>query len=1222
MGPTILLALFFAVLASAQTTKGWKLVWSDEFNAAAGTLPDPKNWNYDLGNNGGWGNGEAEVYTNSANNVFQDGKGNLVIRAIRDSSGNFTSARLQTGGPGASTQTADLKWQYGRVEARIKLPFGQGVWPAFWMLGEDIGTVSWPECGEVDIMENFGTFNNNVSTNNGTAHGPGYSGGSGIGAPYTLPFGEKVADDFHIYALEWSANSVEWFVDGASYHKITPASIPSGQKWVFNSPFFLLLNQAIGGSNTFLGTPDPNKPFPSQDMLVDYVRVYQAATITAATPAITPGRIVNGASYLGAIAPGSLATVYGSNFAAAGVAAHPAAAPNFPTSADGVTVSVDGVDAALIFVSPGQINFQVPWETKPGLAVNIKVTRNQVDSNVEPVTITPQSPAMFLSEFTNGVAWVSGEGCETAECAVKAGGTYQLWANGLGPKNAPERDGTPTVFDGGSLTPLEVPGSPASCKLTIGGKTAHVDYCGAAPGLIIDQVNFVYPAGVSTAVPFVDATLTINGVTGRFRVPAQSTPTPDERADLMLAQMTLDDKIRLVAGDGGPVTNIVPLPRGAGGWIAGNTKLGIPDLYYCDGSTGVASGQAPATALPSSIASAATWDLNLAYQFGKVIGSEMRAYGLNVNLGGNENLIGREPRDGRTFETKGEDPMLAGRITAAHIRGTQDQFVIGGMKHFAFNDQETGRTFAGVEIDERAGRESDLLAFEIALKESNVQSVMCSYNLVNGIYACENPHLLNDILKGDWNFQGFVMSDWWATHSTAAAALAGLDQEQPDNQFFSALPQAIANGEVPQSRLDNMVHRILRAMYQAGLFDHPPDLHTIDSATDESMAQRVEEQGAVLLKNAGGQLPLNAATVQSIAVIGSHADRAVLSGGGSAQVYPTGGPALTEGYPCPPCWSQVVWDPSSPLLAIRAKAHNANVTFDTGTDPAGAAASAASASVAIVFVSQWASEGMDLLSLNFTDVIHSKPIDQDALVAAVARANPHTIVVMENGGAQVMPWLGQVSALLEAWYPGQRGAEAIANILFGSVNPSGKLPITFPASVHDLPHPAIAGTPDANNPFPVDYSEGLLVGYKWYDAKKITPQFPFGFGLSYTSFSFSNFSLTSNASSSNPGFAVSFDVTNSGAVAGAEVAQVYVGFPAGAGEPPKRLVGWQKVNLAPGAQRHVTIVVSARDSSHPLSIWDVNSHSWQTPAGDYLVYAGNSSSKADLTLAGTFHAGS
>src|SRR5215471_9356970 len=220
-----LVLIVIAFPARAQPATGWKLVWSDEFNGKAGSLPDPKNWNYDLGG-GGWGNQEAEVYTNSPDNVFQDGKGNLVIRAIRDASGKYSSARLQTGSPGASTHTADGNWQYGRIEARMKLPFGKGVWPAFWMLGENFGSAGWPACGEVDIMENFGTFQNNVSINNGTAHGPGYSGSTALGSHTTLPFGQKVADDYHVYAIEWKQDSIQWFVDNVPYHKITPASLP------------------------------------------------------------------------------------------------------------------------------------------------------------------------------------------------------------------------------------------------------------------------------------------------------------------------------------------------------------------------------------------------------------------------------------------------------------------------------------------------------------------------------------------------------------------------------------------------------------------------------------------------------------------------------------------------------------------------------------------------------------------------------------------------------------------------------------------------------------------------------------------------------------------------------------------------------------------------------------------------------------------------------------
>ena len=358
-------------------------------------------------------------------------------------------------------------------------------------------------------------------------------------------------------------------------------------------------------------------------------------------------------------------------------------------------------------------------------------------------------------------------------------------------------------------------------------------------------------------------------------------------------------------------------------------------------------------------------------------------------------------------------------------------------------------------------------------------------------------------------------------------------------------------------------------------------------------------------------------------MIGWNANTGVLSGGGSAQVSPTG-TAIVEGYPNPPGWARVVWDPSSPVKAIQAMAPGATVRFADGTNAAAAASLAAASDVAIVFVSQWTSEGMDTPGLRFTDVIHpASPMDQDALVAAVAAANPHTVVVMENGGAQLMPWLANVNAVLEAWFPGQRGAEAIANILFGAVNPSGKLPVTFPASEADLPHPAIAApsNPNSSVPFPVSYSEGFLVGYKWYDANHMTPLFPFGFGLSYTTFSFANAKVLSNVTSASPNFQVSVDITNTGPVAGAEVAQVYLGLPAATNEAPKRLVAWRKVLLQPGAKQSVTLEVDQNDSSHPMSYWDTNSGTWQTAPGDYPVYIGNSSASASLTLAGIVHVG-
>ena len=715
------------------------------------------------------------------------------------------------------------------------------------------------------------------------------------------------------------------------------------------------------------------------------------------------------------------------------------------------------------------------------------------------------------------------------------------------------------------------------------------------------------------------AIITACGSSGSNNQPPPPPTDPDGRADSLIAQMTLDEKIQMVHGGAALDWWNHTLPRGAGGWIPGISRLNIPDLYFADGSAGLSYSVGPATALPSAIASAASWDLDEATKYGQVIGTETRAYGINVNLGGNVNNTGREPRDGRTFETKGEDPILAGKINAAHIKAIRDQYVLAGMKHYALNDQETGRTTLNVGIDERSMRESDLLAFEISLKDSGAQSVMCSYNLLSDSHACESDYLLNTVLKQDWAFPGFVMSDWDATHSTVNAAVNGLDQEQPENIYFGAtLKQAVQSGQVPQSRLDNMVHRILRAMIADGLLDHPMTVTAIDAAGDADIAQEAEEQGAVLLKNSG-VLPLGT-NLASIAVIGSHADLGVLSGGGSAQVQPVGGPVMfngnpSEALPCPPCWSRVIWDPSPPLAAIQAKVSGASVQYDDGTDIPSAVALASSSNVAIVFVSQWESEGMDVPTLNFTDVIHSVPINQDALVAAVAAANPKTIVVMENGGPKTLPWFSSVSAILEAWYPGQRGGPAIANILFGDVNPSGRLPMTFPISVNDLARPIIAVPPDNVTPFPVDYSvDGFNMGYKWYDSQGIIPLFPFGFGLSYTTFAVTNPQLSATTTGS-PSFVVTFDIQNTGTRTGAEVEQVYLQLPDSTGES-RRLVGWQKLSFTAGQQQSGSIQVSASDSSQPLSYWDVSTHSWKVASGTYTVYLGNSS--RNLTFVGTF----
>jgi beta-glucosidase len=695
----------------------------------------------------------------------------------------------------------------------------------------------------------------------------------------------------------------------------------------------------------------------------------------------------------------------------------------------------------------------------------------------------------------------------------------------------------------------------------------------------------------------------------------------DQRADLIVAQMTLDEKISLLHGGGWGLIFAGPEAPpsksvGGAGFIPGIPRLGIPDLQMADAAVGVTRSALfgrYSTALPSCVAEAASWNLDLAREYGALIARELRDQGYNMSLGGGVNLA-REPRNGRIFEYKGEDPVLAGRLVGAEMKALQEQGIVGDIKHYALNDQESGRSYVNVKVDKRAIRESDLLAFEIGVKESGAGAVMCSYNLLNGDYACENSYLLTDVLKKDFGFQGFVLSDWGGTHSSVKAALAGLDMEMPGSTYLAdALKKAVEGGQVPVARLDNMVHRILRSEFAVGLFDNSPERQVPDVFHGLEVAERIAEQSIVLLKNANGQLPLAAARVRTVAVIGSHADVGVLSGGGSAQVDPMGGNPVLQPAGTP-FFDRVIWHRSSPLKAIRAKAPHADVQYDTGTDPAAAARLAKASDVAIVFVNQPSSEGSDHQSL-------SLPHNQDALVSAVAAANPHTIVVLETGGAVTMPWIGQVSAALEAWYPGIRGGEAIANILFGDVNPSAKLALTFAKSEADLPHPKLTEQPppasdkdmvemfpgfkDNTRKFDVTYDEGLLVGYKWYDAQSKTPLFPFGFGLSYTTYEYSNLKASKDS--------VTFQVKNTGARAGLEIAEVYATLPPASGEQFNRLVAWEKVRLAPGESKPVTL----RLDPLYLSIFNAEKDAWELVPGEYIIQAGASS--RDLSLRGSVH---
>lgn len=696
--------------------------------------------------------------------------------------------------------------------------------------------------------------------------------------------------------------------------------------------------------------------------------------------------------------------------------------------------------------------------------------------------------------------------------------------------------------------------------------------------------------------------------------------SPDQRAALAVAEMTEDEKLSLVFGwfaTGADWKNNYKPPEGvrygSAGYVPGIKRLGIPPQWQTDAGLGVATqGAAPEkrerTALPSGIATAATWNPDLAFQGGKMIGSEARASGFNVMLAGGVNLL-RDPRNGRNFEYGGEDPLLAGTIVGAEIAGIQSNHIISTTKHYALNDLETGRKGHDAQIDPGAARMSDLLAFQFAIERGDPGSVMCSYNRANGTYACENKWLLTDVLRGAFGFPGYVMSDWGATHSTVPAALAGLEQQSgwpfDDAPFFGGpLKAAVASGQVPPGRLDEMATRIVRSMFAHGVIDDPvPASAPIDYAAHEAVSQADAEQGIVLLKNDGNLLPIPG-NVRSIVVIGSHADKGVLAGGGSSLVYPRGGNAVPglepTGWPGP-----VLYYASSPVDSIRALAPNARVTFVDGVDPAAAAAAAKGADMAIVFANQWAGEAFDVpLALSG---------NQDALIDAVASANPRTAVVLETGGPVLMPWAAKVPAILEAWYPGRSGGKAIANILTGRVNPSGRSPVTFPMAESQLPRPVRPGGNTETEDFALPYAEGAAVGYKWFDAKNLQPLFPFGHGLSYTRFELGAPTAQANA---NGSVTVRFSVRNTGQRRGMDVAQVYASPANGGWEAPKRLAAFQKVDVAPGASRAVSVTIDPR----LLATFDNASQHWRIAPGAYQILVGDSArdirGSATVTLPG------
>jgi beta-glucosidase len=667
--------------------------------------------------------------------------------------------------------------------------------------------------------------------------------------------------------------------------------------------------------------------------------------------------------------------------------------------------------------------------------------------------------------------------------------------------------------------------------------------------------------------------------------------SPAVRTTQLLSAMSLSDKLALLSGvDPHAALGVADGPLYVG-YVPGNPNLCIPALTFNDGPAGVADLQVGTTAFPAPIAQAATWNMRLEHAFGQALGMEAWNKGINVVLAPDVN-IARVPENGRNFEAFGEDPFLSGQTAVAAIDGIQQNAVIATVKHYAVNSQETNRYYVSSNLDDRTLHEIYLPPFAAAVAQAKVGAVMCAYGFVNGVASCQEPNLLKTVLRTELGFRGVVMSDWGSTWSTVDGANSGLDLEMPGGRFFAApLADAVSAGMVKTSTIDAMARSILMPMFRLGLFDDPPpplsavSLTDVSTPADKQLALKIAEQGTVLLKNDSSALPLRLRSGDSVAVIGAPAGfgdiRPYIGGGGSSFVMSA--------------------TPVTPLDAITARAAKAGATVVSanGIDPVAAAQAARTATVAVVFVYDQEREGEDRPNLDL-------PAGQDQLVEQVAQANPNTIVVLDTGGPVLMPWLDEVPGVLEAWYPGQRDGDAIAAILFGDAEPSGRLPQTFPSSDTAVPASTMDQWPGTRLAQDAAFSEGIDVGYRWYDAKKVAPLFPFGFGLSYTSFAYSHLRIAR----ARANVTVSFIVTNTGARAGSDVPQVYVDDPRAAGEPPKQLQGFEKVFLRPRWSKRVTVTLTPRSFSY----WDSTARRWRMAPGLYRILVGASS--RDIRLRG------
>ena len=631
-------------------------------------------------------------------------------------------------------------------------------------------------------------------------------------------------------------------------------------------------------------------------------------------------------------------------------------------------------------------------------------------------------------------------------------------------------------------------------------------------------------------------------------------------------------------------------------------ELGVPRFRITNGPVGVGMGDGtpspPATSLPMTIGLAAGFDPDLAHSYGDIIGSETATLGQHV-LEGPGLCLHRTPIAGRNFEYFSEDPYLTGVMGVAVTRAIQAHGVIAMAKHYVVNDQEHERFRTNVEVDEHVLRELYLLPFEMVVKDAELAAVMSSYNRVRGVYATEYRYTLTDILRTEWGFQGYVQSDFWSCRSAAPSLNAGMDHEMPDAKWLNEtnVKAALRDTSLEIETVDRALVRRYTQMFRFGQFDRPYAPGEIDASPHGAVARTIGSQIAVLLKNDGGLLPLDAAA-GSVVIIGQSqfVDEACLGGGGSSKVTPLYTVTPLDGL------QDVLRD-----LGSSATVTKVTVAGDlSNLDQAKRAAE--EADMVVLMAGLVATEGADQPDAN---MLH----DQNRMLDELLGINPTTVVVLKDSNPVLMPWIDRAPAVLEVWNQGSEDGHVVADLVFGVVNPSGKVPTSYPRSEDDTLY---AGEPerypgvDEGAGYPViRYSEGLEVGYRWFQAHGIEPLFGFGFGLSYTTFEIADVSVDAPDGAAAP-VTVTGSVANTGSVAGAEVVQVYLGVP-GEGQPPKRLVGFQKVFVEAGESQPVRISIDPAATNHPFGVWDYRTQGFVTKPGSYTVYVGNSADNTPHT---------